>query len=112
MADMNNIQDQEVQNTQNDFFSADAQETAVVPDSEKKPHTTSIVLGIVGIIGGLLIPLIGFGCGAGAIVTANKNAAVAKTGAGRILGILAIVVSAINMILGIIINLQRMGITN
>ena len=102
MADMNN--------NQNDFFTEETQTQVQMPEGEKRKDTSSMVIGIIGIVGGLLIPIIGIGCGIGAIVTANKNAAIADTRTGRGVGIAAIVVSVINMIAGIILNLSRAGV--
>ena len=102
MADMNN--------NQNDFFSEETQTQVQMPEGEKRKDTSSMVIGIIGIVGGLLIPIIGIGCGIGAIVTVNKNSSFADTRTGRGVGIAAIVVSVINMIAGIILNLSRAGV--
>ena len=104
MADMNNNGQ-----VQNDFFSADETAPVAVPDSQKETHVPSIVLGIFGIIGGIIIPLLGIGLGAGAIAMANKNQLTAKTGAGKVVGIVAIVISVINMILGVIIRMPQIA---
>lgn len=78
--------------------------------NEKKNCTAAIVLGIVGIILGLFIPILGIGCGvAGAIVCGVKKEQ-CKIKSGVILSVLAIVLSIASWIIGVMMINAMMGI--
>lgn len=59
----------------------------------QKAYVPSIVLGLLGAVGGLLIPIVGLILSIVGIVLANKNKLVAKVTPGLICSILGTVVS-------------------
>lgn len=62
---------------------------------EKKNCKAGIILGIVGIITGIIIPIVGLGCGIGGVVVCSKNKEQMNVKAGMLLSVIAIVVSCI-----------------
>lgn len=60
----------------------------------------SIILGIIGIIAGLFIPIIGIGCGIAAIAVNVSRRESCKLSAGVTLGIIAIILSVVSWVAG------------
>lgn len=69
---------------------------------EKKNCTAAVVLGIVGIILGLFIPILGIGCGVAGIVVCSMKKEECNTRSGLILSIVAVVLSVVSWIAGAI----------
>ncbi|MCM1579425.1 MAG: hypothetical protein NC078_11565 [Ruminococcus sp.] len=70
---------------------------------------SAIVLGILGIIAGLFIPIIGVGLGVAGIIVAAKKKAVCKTAPGLVLSIIGTVTSLGIWMFNAVIIYQQMG---
>jgi hypothetical protein len=77
---------------------------APAPPSSK-PKTAVIVLGILGIIGALFMPLIGYACSIPGLVMASKEIRLGQTtsNAGRILNIIGLCLSILMHLINIAI---------
>lgn len=84
----------------NDVFAEN--EVQVAENGKKPTHTPSLVLGIVAIVGGFIMPLIGYVCGIIGIILSSKNKVAYSTKSGKICSIVGIVVAAAMHILNII----------
>lgn len=74
------------------------------PEENRKPmHTASLVLGILAIVLGLLIPLVGEILGVIAIVLAGGRRETHRTTAGMVCGIVGLVTSVANHVLGVLL---------
>lgn len=69
---------------------------------EKKTCVPALVLGIVGIVLGLFIPIIGICCGIIGLVICNKSKEEYNIKAGLILSGIALVFSIVSWIIGVI----------
>ena len=69
----------------------------------------AIVLGILGIIAGLFIPIIGVGLGVAGIIVAVRKKAVCKISAGMTLSVIGTLTSIASWILSAVMIYQQMG---
>lgn len=78
---------------------------------EKKKCTAALVLGIIGIVAGLISPIIGLGCSVAGIIVACVKKEEMNVKAGLIVSIIGCVVSVANWIVGAIMfaNLMSAG---
>lgn len=69
----------------------------------------AIVLGILGIIAGLFIPIIGVGLGVAGIIVAVRKKAVCKMSAGMTLSVIGTLTSLASWIFAAMMIYQQMG---
>lgn len=77
------------------------------PNTAPQKRSAPLVLGIIGIIFALLLPIVTYCCSIPGLVMANKDIAMgANNQAARILNIVAIIIAAINSFFGVIMQLS------
>lgn len=73
------------------------------PGYGMQKRTAPLVLGIIGIVFGVLLPLVTYACSIPGLVMANKDIKMGLDNqSGRVLNIIAIVIAAVNSIMGIL----------
>ncbi len=70
----------------------------------KKVHTGSLVLMIIGLLFALIIPIVTYPCSIVSLVLAIKNKELYKTKLIIILNIVALILALINSILGVLLQ--------
>ena len=71
----------------------------------KKVHTGSLVLMIIGLLFALIIPIVTYPCSIASLVLAIKNKELYKTKLIIILNIVALILALINSIFGVLLQL-------
>ena len=76
---------------------------------EKKKCTAALVLGIIGIVAGLFIPIIGLGCSVAGIIVACVKKEEMNVKAGLIVSIIGCVVSVASWVLSAVMIANMMS---
>ena len=90
----------------NNYFSkesirAEQAAEAAVPVSERKTYIPGIILGICGIFGSILMPVLGLPFIVAGFILISKNSKKAKTGAAIVFCVLASIVCVLNSAAGV-----------
>lgn len=83
-------------------------DSPVIPAGVDKPSTSTIVLGVVGIIFGILLPIVTYICSVTGLCLANRDLRDGRTTkrTGKVLNIVALCIAAVNSFFGILLNLS------
>ena len=74
------------------------------------PSKAPLVLGIIGAVFALLLPIVTYACSIPGLILAGRNAKAGYPATGvKVLNIIALVVAVINSIAGVVINLSALG---
>lgn len=78
-----------------------------VPPALDKPSTSTIVLGVVGIIFGILLPIVTYICSITGLALANRDLRDGRTTkrTAVVLNIVALCIAGVNSFFGILLNL-------
>lgn len=83
-------------------------EKPAIPAGVDKPSTSTIVLGVVGIIFAILLPIVTYVCSVTGLALANRDLRDGRTTkkTGKVLNIVALCIAAVNSFFGVLINLS------